>query len=98
MNASEELETVADYLRWMATKLSRSDAHYGHGTDNPWDEALALLCGRLGIAAEKIEYVLAARLTEWSGASSCACWSGASCTTCRFRIWWARRGFPAAVI
>jgi ribosomal protein L3 glutamine methyltransferase len=64
LNASEELETVADYLRWMATKLSRSDAHYGHGTDNPWDEALALLCGRLGIAAEKIEYVLAARLTE----------------------------------
>lgn len=64
MNASEELETVADYLRWMATKLSRSDVHYGHGTDNSWDEALALLCGRLGIAAEKIEYVLPARLTE----------------------------------
>ena len=64
MNLSDELQTVADYLRWMATKLSRSDVHYGHGTDNAWDEALALLSGRLGITAEKIEFVLTARLTE----------------------------------
>ena len=63
MNPAHELETVADYLRWMATTLSRADVHYGHGTDNAWDEALALLCGRLGLSAKKIEYVLAARLT-----------------------------------
>ncbi len=64
MNPSEELQTVADYLRWMTTKLSRSSVHYGHGTDNAWDEALALLCGRLGVAPEKIEFVLSARLTQ----------------------------------
>ena len=63
LNAWDELETVGDYLRWMATKLSRADVHYGHGTDNAWDEALALLCGRLGIAAEKVEFVLGAKLT-----------------------------------
>ncbi len=64
MNPSQELQTVADYLRWMTTKLSRSSVHYGHGTDNAWDEALALLCGRLGVAPEKIEFVLSARLTQ----------------------------------
>jgi ribosomal protein L3 glutamine methyltransferase len=64
LNPSEELQTVADYLRWMTTKLSRSSVHYGHGTDNAWDEALALLCGRLGVAPEKIEFVLSARLTQ----------------------------------
>src|SRR5262249_19899779 len=35
----------------------------GHGTDNPWDEALALLCGRVGIAPEKLQFVMSARLT-----------------------------------
>ena len=60
----DELESVADYLRWMATSLARADVYYGHGTDNPWDEALALLCGRLGIPADKVEFVLPARLTR----------------------------------
>ena len=48
----------------MTTKLAQSNVHYGHGTDNAWDEALALLCGRLAVAPEKIEFVLSARLTR----------------------------------
>ena len=60
----DELVSVADYLRWMTTSLARADVYYGHGTDNPWDEALALLCGHLGIAADKVEFVLSARLTR----------------------------------
>ncbi len=63
MKPSDELQSVADYLRWMATRLSHAEIHYGHGTDNAWDEALALLCGRLGIGAGKLEFVLSARLT-----------------------------------
>lgn len=63
LKPSDELLTVADYVRWMATCLARADVHYGHGTDNAWDEALALLCGRLGIEAEKLQFVLSARLT-----------------------------------
>jgi ribosomal protein L3 glutamine methyltransferase len=62
VNPAEELSTVADVLRWFATKLSRADVFYGHGTDNAWDEALALLCGRLGIAPEKLQFVISARL------------------------------------
>jgi ribosomal protein L3 glutamine methyltransferase len=64
LKLTAELTTVADFLRWMTTRLSRADVYFGHGTDNAWDEAAALLCGRLGVAAEKLEYVLAARLTE----------------------------------
>jgi ribosomal protein L3 glutamine methyltransferase len=59
---ADELATVADFLRWMTTTLSRADVYYGHGTDNAWDEALALLCGRLGIAADKLQFVLSSRL------------------------------------
>ena len=64
LNLIDELESVADYLRWMTTSLTRADVYYGHGTDNPWDEALALLCGHLGMAADKVEFVLSARLTR----------------------------------
>jgi ribosomal protein L3 glutamine methyltransferase len=62
VNPVEELSTVADLLRWFATQLAHSDVFYGHGTDNAWDEALALLCGRLGIAPEKLQFVVSARL------------------------------------
>jgi ribosomal protein L3 glutamine methyltransferase len=64
LKLTAELATVADFLRWMTTQLSKADVYFGHGTDNAWDEAVAILCGRLGIAAEKLQYVLAARLTE----------------------------------
>ncbi len=63
MSPADELVTIADLLRWCATKLAKSDLFYGHGTDNPWDEAVALLCGRLGIPADKLQHVLLARLT-----------------------------------
>jgi len=63
VNPAEEFATVADLLRWFATELARSDVFYGHGTDNPWDEALALLCGRLGLAPDKLQFVTSARLT-----------------------------------
>ena len=52
MNPADELVTVADLLRWCATQLAHADVCYGHGTDNAWDEALALLCGRLGIVPD----------------------------------------------
>ena len=63
MNPADEFVTIADILRWFTTELARSAVFYGHGTDNPWDEALALLCGRLGIAVEKLQFVTNARLT-----------------------------------
>ena len=60
----QELETVADHLRWIATRLARAEVHFGHGTDNAWDEALALLCGHVRIPADKIQFVMSARLTQ----------------------------------
>jgi ribosomal protein L3 glutamine methyltransferase len=63
MSTTDELVTVGDYLRWCATELGRADVFFGHGTDNPWDEALSLVCGALGIPWDKLEFVLASRLT-----------------------------------
>jgi ribosomal protein L3 glutamine methyltransferase len=64
VSATGELTTLADVLRWAATRLGRADVYYGHGTDNAWDEAVALLCGRLSIPPDKLGFVLSARLLE----------------------------------
>jgi ribosomal protein L3 glutamine methyltransferase len=64
LNPSDELESVADYVRWIATRLARADVYFGHGTDNAWDEAFALVCGHLKIAHDQIGFVMSARLTQ----------------------------------
>jgi ribosomal protein L3 glutamine methyltransferase len=61
---TDGLVTVADYLRWIATRFAAEDLCYGHGTDNAWDESLALVCGSLGLPLDKLEYMLGSRLLE----------------------------------
>lgn len=64
MRAGRALETVRDWIRWTATRLSRAELHYGHGTDGPWDEALALVAGWLRIPPDRLGDMLDAQLTE----------------------------------
>ena len=42
-----ELDTVGDCVRWAQTCFERAGIHFGHGTDNAWDEALHLIFGTL---------------------------------------------------
>jgi ribosomal protein L3 glutamine methyltransferase len=42
-----ELQTVGDCVRWAQTCFERAGLHFGHGTDNAWDEALHLVFGSL---------------------------------------------------
>lgn len=37
------LSTIRDHIRWAASRFSRSDLYYGHGTSNPMDEAAWLV-------------------------------------------------------
>ncbi|WP_026317811.1 50S ribosomal protein L3 N(5)-glutamine methyltransferase [Algicola sagamiensis] len=41
--ACQQLNTVQDFVRWTASRLSEYGAYFGHGTDNPWDEAIYLV-------------------------------------------------------
>ncbi|MBS1200113.1 MAG: ribosomal protein glutamine methyltransferase [Proteobacteria bacterium] len=45
-----DVATVAELIAWAARRLSRARLHYGHGTDNPRDEAGALVFHALGLA------------------------------------------------
>ncbi len=39
----EGLSTVVDLVRWAASRFGEAGLHFGHGTDNPIDEALQLV-------------------------------------------------------
>ena len=41
--AVSDLHTLLDWTRWAVSKFVDADLFYGHGTDNPWDEAVALV-------------------------------------------------------
>ena len=43
---------VGDLLDWATLRLTRARLHYGHGTDNPRDDAAALVFHALGLAHE----------------------------------------------
>ena len=54
--AERELLTLADFVRFGATVFAREAVFFGHGTDNPVDEASALVLHALdldpGVPAE----------------------------------------------
>ncbi|MEE9253491.1 MAG: 50S ribosomal protein L3 N(5)-glutamine methyltransferase, partial [Pseudomonadales bacterium] len=59
---TEELSTVADVLRFCATLFEREEIFCGHGTDDCWDEAVALVLGHLRLPWDRGDLVLGAKL------------------------------------
>lgn len=60
---SHHLTTIRDYIRWGMTQFERVEVHYGHGTDNPFDEAVALVLHCLYIPYDRLQAVLDSHLT-----------------------------------
>lgn len=60
--ASETLRTVRDLLRWSETVMRRHGVFLGHGTDDYWDEALALVLHVLSLPWDSDPRILDARL------------------------------------
>lgn len=57
------LLTLRDWLRWAMSRFHEAGLYYGHGTDNAWDEALALILHALHLPHDVQPAVLDARLT-----------------------------------
>ncbi|MFP4262864.1 MAG: 50S ribosomal protein L3 N(5)-glutamine methyltransferase [Halomonas sp.] len=57
-----ELFTLRDCLRWAASEFHLAGLFHGHGTDSPWDEAVALTLGALHLPWNVDPAVLDARL------------------------------------
>lgn len=63
-SAVAELRTMQDFIRWGASRLADSHAYFGHGTDNPWDEALLLVAHALHLPWDMPTDWRTARLTS----------------------------------
>ncbi len=59
-----ELQTVGDCVRWAQTCFEREKLHFGHGTDNAWDEALHLVFGSLQLDWDSDPSILDCALEE----------------------------------
>lgn len=62
--AIQELETIKDFVRWGYSRFAGSDIYYGHGTDNPLDEAYQIVLHTLNLPHEFNQAYLDARLTR----------------------------------
>ena len=62
--AESTLMTVRDFLRWAASRFAEEQLFYGHGTDNAWDEAVALISQILFLPEGVDAVILDAKLTS----------------------------------
>ena len=62
--ALEALITVHDWLRFAVSRFNEAGVYFGHGTDNPWDEAAALLAHCLFLPPLTDDKLLNVRLTK----------------------------------
>jgi len=63
MNEIRSLLTIRDYLRWAVSRFNEASLFFGHGTDNAWDEAVALILHVLHLPPDIDPKVLDGRLT-----------------------------------
>ncbi len=66
MNLSDlgELSTIRDWVRWGASRFSEAGLFFGHGTDNAFDESLALVLHALHLDHSLPRDFLDTRLTH----------------------------------
>lgn len=58
-----ELYTLRDMLRWIVSQFYAANLFFGHGTDNAWDEAVAIVLYALHLPPDITSQILDARLT-----------------------------------
>src|SRR3990167_654103 len=64
MTAYPELHTIRDFIRFATSQFTEAQLFYGHGTNNPWDEAVALIFYALHLSHDLYQTVLEANLTK----------------------------------
>ncbi|MFT5085185.1 MAG: ribosomal protein L3 glutamine methyltransferase [Lentisphaeria bacterium] len=62
------LATILDWVRWGSSQFSQAGLHFGHGTDNAWDEAMFLLMWAIDQPSEAFDQIASARLTPTESA------------------------------
>ncbi|WGE73770.1 50S ribosomal protein L3 N(5)-glutamine methyltransferase [Actinobacillus equuli subsp. haemolyticus] len=63
-SATDDLKTIQDMMRWAYSYFNASDLYYGHGLDNPWDEAHQLVLSALSLPIDVPEAMYSSNLTR----------------------------------
>ncbi len=61
---ADQLETIQDTIRWCVSYFNQAGIYYGHGTDNPWDEALMLVTQLLHLPRHNPPEFVSCRLLQ----------------------------------
>jgi ribosomal protein L3 glutamine methyltransferase len=69
--ATQDFKSIIDFLRFGLTRANAANLYYGHGTDNAWDDILALVLGSLSLPSELDPLLLHAQLTKDEKAVLC---------------------------
>ena len=64
VEASTQLHTVRDCVRFAVSRFNEAELFFGHGSDNAYDEAIYLILHTLHLPLEQLEPFLDARLTH----------------------------------
>jgi ribosomal protein L3 glutamine methyltransferase len=64
MNHIPSFATLQDALLWAESAFNQADLYYGHGTDNAWDDAIALTFTTLQLSFDQDETILTRPLTQ----------------------------------
>ncbi|MBU1438126.1 MAG: 50S ribosomal protein L3 N(5)-glutamine methyltransferase [Gammaproteobacteria bacterium] len=62
--AVADLHSIHDWLRFAVSQFNAADLYFGHGTDNPWDDAGVLMAYTLHLTHLAEPSLLQARLTK----------------------------------
>jgi len=62
--ASQNLHTVRDYLRFTVSRFNQAKLFFGHGSSDAYDEAAYLILHTLHLPLDRLEPFLDARLTD----------------------------------
>lgn len=62
-DVTESLSTIRDYIRFSMSCFNQANIFYGHGTDNPWDEAVQLVLNTIHLPWDMSDVVMDSRLT-----------------------------------
>lgn len=64
MSDYPELKTIRDFIRYATTRFNENGLYFGHGTDNEWDEATAIVFHALHLPHSLYANAIDTRVTD----------------------------------